>query len=131
MRPICSTTIHFRSNSIPIDFHYQSLSTGAKRSYSERALAHTWVTPKEAPLTTRKRTIAYFMRPTFLSFLDLVLLSNIAYIGVILHGIMGHRNNWAGFAQKFVDAQKERNVCALLVDLRNHGDSARIVLSIN
>ena len=39
---------------------------------------------------------------------------------VFLHGILGSRNNWRSFANKLVDACRVR---AVVVDLRNHGDS--------
>lgn len=40
---------------------------------------------------------------------------------VILHGILGSKNNWRSFAQKLVDAAPGWRVVAL--DLRNHGES--------
>jgi len=38
-----------------------------------------------------------------------------------LHGILGSRSNWRGIARRFVEAR--RNWGAVLVDLREHGDS--------
>jgi esterase len=40
---------------------------------------------------------------------------------VFLHGIMGSRGNWKSFARRLVAARPD--VCAIVVDLRHHGDS--------
>jgi pimeloyl-ACP methyl ester carboxylesterase len=40
------------------------------------------------------------------------------------HGILGSGRNWRSFARKLVDAL-DGQWCAVLVDLRNHGDSPR------
>lgn len=40
---------------------------------------------------------------------------------VFAHGILGSRGNWRGFARRLVDASPEST--ALVVDLRNHGES--------
>lgn len=40
---------------------------------------------------------------------------------VFAHGILGSRGNWRGFAKRFTDAAPTHK--ALLVDLRNHGES--------
>jgi len=40
---------------------------------------------------------------------------------LFLHGILGTRANWRGIARRFVDARPEWG--AVLVDLREHGDS--------
>ncbi|MEM9728558.1 MAG: alpha/beta hydrolase, partial [Myxococcota bacterium] len=43
-----------------------------------------------------------------------------AYL-IFLHGILGTRANWRGIARKFVETRPEWG--AILVDLREHGDS--------
>jgi len=40
---------------------------------------------------------------------------------LVLHGILGSRRNWRGFARRLVAARPD--VALALVDLRNHGDS--------
>ena len=40
---------------------------------------------------------------------------------LFLHGILGTRANWRGIARRFVEARPEWG--AVLVDLREHGDS--------
>lgn len=43
------------------------------------------------------------------------------HLGVMLHGILGSRGNWASFAKKLAERHADWRFCT--VDLRNHGDS--------
>jgi len=42
-------------------------------------------------------------------------------VAVFVHGILGSRGNWKGFARRFVE--RVPNATAILVDLRHHGES--------
>ena len=42
-------------------------------------------------------------------------------VAVFVHGILGSRGNWKGFARRFVE--RVPTASAILVDLRHHGDS--------
>lgn len=42
-------------------------------------------------------------------------------VGVLLHGLLGHKGNWLKFVRQLCERNPSLKI--LLVDLRNHGDS--------
>eukprot|EP01127_Copromyxa_protea_P009930 TRINITY_DN2383_c0_g1_i1.p1 TRINITY_DN2383_c0_g1~~TRINITY_DN2383_c0_g1_i1.p1 ORF type:complete len:268 (-),score=32.34 TRINITY_DN2383_c0_g1_i1:70-843(-) len=44
-----------------------------------------------------------------------------AKVGVLVHGLLGHKGNWTKFVRTLVERNPEVKI--LLVDLRNHGES--------